>query len=619
MARADTSYTKPELTEDWIVRVLQGIEVSEIVRHVVVRLDDRRVCLTVVAPAGSEAAWTRYSKAAANRAGGTGDRLCPLLASGRTDDCYYVAYDVGESRPLSAQDKLGTISGTECAQVLHGVGRGLEQAAAAGIHPTELTPDSVFMDPQRGAVLADLGITREALGNPTKFGDRDAPWVAPEVLEGENASERSAVYSFGAFLYTLLTGAAPDDGSSLRELRPDLPEALEVVLATALARDPKLRYRTVSETRNLANILLQGGTMPGSKSEQRPREATTPPEPKQKRRTPQAVALKRNNAEAVGAAPPAKAAKAAKAKAAPRGAKAKPARPGRGNGRPATARARAKRRTAPRLAPGGVLLAMGLGVLILGALAGVLLAGPGAEEPPPPRDFEGSGLQVRLPGNWTGTVPAAGALEAHPEADPGSGLVLEQVDAPVEREEQGNPVRLGRLEAWREPGADVAGALEAVRYVIPTESGKLVATCRASLQAEPGTLADCERVASTLQLRAATGLPVAEVIAQQQQVQAEIARLGTERAAARRRLAAAELPAGQRVGAEALERVHDRAATRFEGLPGGEAVAAAARRTAVAYRALANAANGESAQRFNAARARVRRSEASLRAALADQ
>ncbi len=613
MARADTSYTKPELTEDWIVRVLQGIEVSEIVRHVVVRLDDRRVCLTVVAPAGSEAAWTRYSKAASHRAAGTGDRLCALMASGRTDDCYYVAYDVGESRPLSAQDKLGTISGTECAQVLHGVGRGLDQAAEAGIYPTELTPDSVFMDPQRGAVLADLGITREALGNPTKLGDRDAPWVAPEVLDGESASERSAVYSFGAFLYTLLTGATPNEGSSMRALRPDLPEALEVVLDTALARDPKLRYRTVAETRNLANILLQGGVMPASETEQRPREATPAPasETKPKKRSPQAVPLRRNNAEAVGAPPP------ADAKAAPRP-QAKPARAGKGNGRPATARARKKPRTAPRVTPAGLLLAIGAGVLILGALAGMLLA-PGPDEPPPPRDFAGSGLQLRLPGNWKGTVPAAGALEAHPEADPGSGLVLELVDAPVEREEQGNPVRLGRLEAWREPGADAAGALEAVRYVVPTETGKLVATCRASLQAEPGTLADCERVASTLRLRSATGLPVADVIEQQQEVQAEIARLGTERAAARKRLAAAELPAGQRAGAEALQRVHDRAATRFEALPGGEAVAAAARRTAGAYRALALAANGESTQRFNAARARVRRSEATLRAALADQ
>jgi hypothetical protein len=263
-------------------------------------------------------------------------------------------------------------------------------------------------------------------------------------------------------------------------------------------------------------------------------------------------------------------------------------------------------------------LALVAAVVAAGVLAGVLVAGPGPEEPPPPHTVARSGLQVRLPGDWKGTVPAAGALAAHPVDDPSSGLGLELVDEPVRREEQGNPVRLGGLEAWREPGAEVAGARAAVRYVIPTESGKLVATCRASARAAPGTLSTCERVASTLQLRSATGLPIAAVVAQQERWQSEVTRLDEERSAARRNLARAERPAGQRLAAEALERVHERAAARFAALPGGEAVAAAAGRTAAAYRGLAAAADGESSRRWNAARERVRRAEASLRQAVAD-
>jgi hypothetical protein len=192
------------------------------------------------------------------------------------------------------------------------------------------------------------------------------------------------------------------------------------------------------------------------------------------------------------------------------------------------------------------------------------------------------------------------------------------VDAPVERAEQGTPVRLGRLEAWREPDADVAGARAAVRYVIPTETGKLVATCRAGSPSAGATLETCERVASTLRLRSATGLPIAAVVAQQDRWQTEVTLLDKERAAARRNLARAELPAGQRLAAEALERLHIRAAVRFESMPGGEAVAAAARQTAASYRALARAADGESSLQFDAARARIRRSEASLRQAIAE-
>lgn len=639
MAKVSSSPTTPALGEEWIVRVLQGIQISDVPRQVVVRLDDRRVCLSVVAGDRTDEAWSRYSGAAARRAATTGDRLCPLLASGRTDDCFYVAYDVGEAQPLAALEDLAELSGAQCIRLLHGIGRGLDQAAANGLYPSELTPESVFVDPHRGAVLADLGIAREALGHPPPTVDRNAAWVSPEVLAGEDAVERSTVYAYGALIYTLLTGAAPHEGSpdeiavagvpSIRERRPDLPEALDVVISTAMARDLRRRYRTASETRSLVNILLQGDLVPASAprpSPSKPKPKPAPPRAtKPKRRVSQAAALKRKNPEAVAApkrrsARPAHAPTPASAPApAKAAARARAARQGGPNGPPEPAVAPRAQTASEPASSRRLALALAAGALAAGALAGVLIAGPGSEEPPNPETFSRSGLQVRLPGDWKGIVPAPGALAAHPIGDPGSGLTLERVDAPVKREEQGNPVRLGRLEAWREPAAEVAGARSAVRYVLPTESGKLVATCRASARAAAGTLATCERVASTLQLRSATGLPIAAVVEQQERWRSEVERLAKERAGARRSLARADRPAGQRQAAEAIERVHARTAARFGALPGGGDVAKAALRTAASYRALARVASGESARRFNAARDRVRRSEAALRQALADQ
>jgi Protein tyrosine and serine/threonine kinase len=658
MAKTSSPGTTLALPEEWIVQALERIEISHAPRQVLVRVRNRRICLNVVAGDGSEETWSHYSTAAARRASATGDRLRPVAATGHMGLRCFVAYEIGDARAVYPDGELTALSSARVVQLLHGIGRGLDQAAAAGFFPTELTPGSVFVDSSRGAVLADLGVAREALGNPPARDDRHAAWVAPEVLKGEEAAERSVVYSFGALLYTLLTGAPPHEGSpeeivkadppSIRRLRPDLPEALEVVISTAMARDPRRRYRTAAETRSLANILLQGDLVPTPTPEPKPRRRTpvAAHAPKPTAGSPRTAPLRRRSQGAVetgkrrisqAASATAEAFEAAKrrtsraASATAHGfktakrrvsesasAKADAAPRPRGDVVPAAIRALRERTPSRLRALPGLPLALGGGVLVAGAVAGVLLAGPGAEEPPAPHTFTRSGLQVRLPGDWTGTVPAAGALAAHPADDRGSGLSLELVDQPVEREEQGNPVRLGRLEAWREPGAEVAGARAAVRYVIPTESGKLVATCRASARAATGTLSTCERVASTLTLRSATGLPIAAVVEQQERWQGEVARLGKERAAARGSLARAELPAGQRLAAEALERVHLRAATRFAALPGGEAVAAAARRTAASYRELAGVAGGESAQRWNAARARVRRSETSLRLALAE-
>ena len=654
MAKASPSSMPLSLGEEWIARALEGIEIADAPRQVLAEVDDRTVCLNVVAAGdGSEDGWSRYSTTATRRASVTGDRLCPVVATGHMDDRFFVAYEIGHARAIYADGQLAALPSAACVQLLHGIGRGLDQVAAADFYPTELTPDSVFVDSSRGAVLADLGVAREALGNPPAAHDRHAAWVAPEVLKGEEPVERSVVYSFGALLYTLLTGASPhvggrDEPPSIRRLRPEIPEALEIVVSTAMARDPRRRYRTVAETRSLANILLQGDLVP-----------TSTPDPKARRKIPAALSapkpltrgsaappLRRRSHEALDAAKRRHSQAASASAEAGESAKRRMSRATaataeaveaakRRTSKPASATASAAPRARSARVPAGVRafrdqtatrlralpalpLALAGGVVVAGVLAGVLIAGPGPEEPPPPQTFARSGLQVRLPGDWKGTVPAAGALAAHPADDPSSGLGLELVDEPVQREEQGNPVRLGGLEAWREPGADVAGAGAAVRYVIPTESGKLVATCRASPRAAPGTLSNCERVVSTLQLRSATGLPIAAVVEQQERWQSEVARLGKERSAARRNLARADRPAGQLVAAEALERVHDRAATRFAALPGGEAVADAARRTAASYRGLAAAADGESSQRWNAARARVRRAEATLRQAIAD-
>ena len=661
MAKAPSSMPL-SLGEEWIARALEGIEIADAPRQVLAQVDDRTVCLNVVAADGSEDGWSHYSAAATRRASATGDRLCPVAATGHMDDRFFVAYEVGRARALYPDGQPEELSSARCVRLLHDVGRGLDQAAEADLYPTELTPESVFVDSSGRAVLGDLGVAREALGNPPPGQDRHAAWVAPEVLRGEEPVERSVVYSFGALLYTLLTGTSPHPGAGaqinkpapppIRRRRPELPEALEIVISTAMARDPRRRYRTVAETLSLASILLQGDLVPAATPESipqpEPRRPTAAPSPAPKpkpsaqpaaplrRRSHGALdtAKRRLSAATSASAEAGETAKRRMSKAAAAMAGAVEAAGRRTSDAASTAAQAAPRPKRPHL-PAGVRafpgqmtsrlraspalpLALVVAVLAAGALAGVLVAGPGPEEPPPPHNFARSGLQVRLPGDWKGTVPAAGALAAHPVDDPSSGLGLELVDEPVEREEQGNPVRLGGLEAWREPGAEVAGARAAVRYVIPTESGKLVATCRASARAAPGTLSTCERIASTLQLRSATGLPIAEVVAQQERWQTEVTRLDEERAAARRNLARAERPAGQRLAADALERVHSRAAERFAALPGGEAVAAAARRTAAAYGGLAAVADGESSQRWNAARERVRRTEASLRQAVAD-
>src|ERR671914_1793091 len=166
MARAPSSMPL-SLGEEWIARALEGVEIADAPRQVLAQVEDRTVCLNVVASDGSEDGWSHYSTAATRRASATGNRLCPVAATGHMDDVFFVAYEVGRARPLYADGQPAALPSARCVQLLHDVGQGLDQAGAADFyHPTELTPESVFVDSSGRAVLADLGVAREALGNP---------------------------------------------------------------------------------------------------------------------------------------------------------------------------------------------------------------------------------------------------------------------------------------------------------------------------------------------------------------------------------------------------------------------------------------------------------------------
>jgi serine/threonine-protein kinase len=81
----------------------------------------------------------------------------------------------------------------------------------------------------------------------TGFGGGPAPdYRAPEG----GASVPGDVYALGAIVWEALTGRPPHlfdadpEPPSVRDLRPDLPEALNEVLARALAPDPARRWKT---------------------------------------------------------------------------------------------------------------------------------------------------------------------------------------------------------------------------------------------------------------------------------------------------------------------------------------------------------------------------------------
>ncbi|QCU78589.1 serine/threonine protein kinase [Citricoccus sp. SGAir0253] len=139
------------------------------------------------------------------------------------------------------------------------VSSAVETAHRAGIVHRDIKPANILTTDYNRPALTDFGIsgTTDALDGEAGM---SIPWSAPEAFAGGSPNGVAMdVWSLGATLYTLLAGRSPfvrpGADNSQAELiarigtaplpplnRPDVPAALELVLATAMAKDPSSRF-----------------------------------------------------------------------------------------------------------------------------------------------------------------------------------------------------------------------------------------------------------------------------------------------------------------------------------------------------------------------------------------
>lgn len=144
----------------------------------------------------------------------------------------------------------------------------------------DIKPSNLLVSTVEGrerVLVADFGIARSLDEEATRTnGDFEySPhYVAPERFYSSLPDHRCDIYSLGATLHRLLTASHPYPNRGDRELiaahlhepapvptriRPELPPAIDSVIATAMAKEPGDRYQSCAALAAAARAALTGG------------------------------------------------------------------------------------------------------------------------------------------------------------------------------------------------------------------------------------------------------------------------------------------------------------------------------------------------------------------------
>jgi serine/threonine protein kinase/tetratricopeptide (TPR) repeat protein len=141
----------------------------------------------------------------------------------------------------------------------------IHYAHEQGMVHRDIKPSNIILTRKHEPILTDYGIARIAGATAYTIPGvviGSAHYMSPEQAEGQPGDNRSDIYSLGIVLFEALTGAVPFQGETpasvlmkqvasapppALSLNPDLPPAIEAVLAKALAKDPNDRYQQGSD------------------------------------------------------------------------------------------------------------------------------------------------------------------------------------------------------------------------------------------------------------------------------------------------------------------------------------------------------------------------------------
>ncbi|HLX06267.1 MAG TPA: protein kinase [Thermoanaerobaculia bacterium] len=240
--------------------------------------------------------------------------ICTVFETDETDDGrLFIAMAFCEGESLKRKIERGPLPLAAALAIASQVAAGLAAAHEKGVVHRDVKPGNIMVAEDGRVKIVDFGIARLADETRlTRTGDvmGTTAYISPEQFLSAETDHRTDLWSLGVVLYEMVAGRLPWSNLDERELinaivkrpqrqmsvlRPGVPQALERVVARALAKRPADRYQRAEELRAdllaVAELLVQPATtgpydqtlvespIPSSGMAGRERPATAPQAP----------------------------------------------------------------------------------------------------------------------------------------------------------------------------------------------------------------------------------------------------------------------------------------------------------------------------------------------------
>jgi class 3 adenylate cyclase/tRNA A-37 threonylcarbamoyl transferase component Bud32/tetratricopeptide (TPR) repeat protein len=193
--------------------------------------------------------------------------LLPVYDFDGESDPPYIVMRYLDGGTLKQVQQRGSVPRDEVLHVLRQLAGALDYAHRQGIVHRDLKPSNIMIDREGNAFLTDFGIARstgkdkDLTGTGLMIGTPG--YMAPEQARGDGQVDKAAdIYSLGVLAFESLAGSAPYEHESgfevilahmnspipkASERNPELPKAVDAVLARALAKKPADRFPSATE------------------------------------------------------------------------------------------------------------------------------------------------------------------------------------------------------------------------------------------------------------------------------------------------------------------------------------------------------------------------------------